>query len=70
MHWTFYIYFHIFCEENFYLYIGDLKKTVTILLGKNVFNSKQYDGFRDSEKEIEVTWEMTFVKVMDPLLQL
>lgn len=35
----------IFCEENLYfcLYIGDLNKTVTILLGKDVFISKQYE---------------------------
>ena len=52
-----YIYFHILCEENiyFYCYTGDLNKTITILLSKDVFNSKQYNGFRYLQRKRNVS---------------
>ena len=36
-----YIHIRIFCEENLYIYfyIGGLKKTVMLLLGKHVYDS-------------------------------
>lgn len=41
VHWKVYIRIHIFCEENLYIYfyIGNLKKTVVILLGRDVSDS-------------------------------